>query len=402
MKPFWVVLLLTLLLGIQPVTTDLYLPALPSLTRALETSVPAVQLTLSALILAFGIAQLVCGPLADRFGRRPVLLAGLALYTVASVGSATADVIETLIAWRTLQGAAMAAAITCGRAVVRDLYEPHEGARMLSRALSGLGVIAMITPFVGGVLAHAVSWRATFGAVASFGAVTLGLVLWRFVETVPARNPRALQLQPLAANWRVILGHPTFRAWSALLMSTYGGLFLMLAASSFVYIDVLGLTQLQYSAFLATNSVAYLSGTFLCRRLLAQHGLARTAAVGGALSASGGLLMVALAWAGWVSPWAIAGPQLLYALGHGVNQPCGQAGAIGPFPDKAGTAASLSGFLMMVVAFGVGLWIGRSLDGTVMPLASGMAFFGSLVGIVTWTLVRWHGEPDRPLATHVP
>jgi MFS transporter, DHA1 family, multidrug resistance protein len=398
MNPFWVVLLLTLLLGIQPVTTDLYLPALPSLTRALDAPVSSVQLTLSALILAFGVAQLVCGPLADRFGRRPVLLWGLALYTLASIGSVMADAVETLIAWRTLQGMAMAAAVTCGRSIVRDLYEPTDGARVLSRALSGLGVIAMLTPFVGGALAHWVSWRATFAAVAAFGAVSLGLVLWRFVETVPARNPDALRLLPLVANWRAILGHETFRAWVALSMATYGGLFLMLAASSFVYIDVLGVSQLAYSAFLSTNSMAFLAGTFLCRRLLASRGLARAAAIGGGLSAAGGVSMLALALAGWMSPWAIALPQLLYALGHGINQPCGQAGAIGPFPEKAGTAASVSGFLMMVVAFGVGIWVGQRLDGTVMPLAIGMAFFGLVVGTVTWTLVRWHGEPGRGVA----
>src|SRR5688572_9925037 len=108
MSPPVVVLLLTLLLGIQPITTDLYLPALPTLQRDLGASIGAAQLTLSGLIICFGLAQLVCGPLADRYGRRPVLLAGMALYTVASVGSAFAPTIDALIGWRALQGAAMA------------------------------------------------------------------------------------------------------------------------------------------------------------------------------------------------------------------------------------------------------------------------------------------------------
>ena len=110
-----IVVMLTLLLGIQPVTTDLYLPALPTLQRELGATIGAAQYTLSALIIAFGFGQLVCGPLADRFGRRPVLLVGLSLYTLASLASAAAASIEALIAWRALQGAAMAAAVTCGR-----------------------------------------------------------------------------------------------------------------------------------------------------------------------------------------------------------------------------------------------------------------------------------------------
>ena len=136
------IVVLTLLLSIQPVTTDLYLPALPALTRSLGAPVAAGQLTLSALLLAFGSSQLVWGPLSDRFGRRPVLLAGLFLYTLASVGSAWAASMELLIGWRIAQGAAMGAVVMCARAIVRDLYTPLTGARAMSKALTGLGIVA--------------------------------------------------------------------------------------------------------------------------------------------------------------------------------------------------------------------------------------------------------------------
>lgn len=397
-SPARVVLLLTLLLGIQPVTTDLYLPALPSIGTALGASIASVQLTLSALIIAFGVGQLACGPLSDRFGRRPVLLFGLALYTLASLASLAADGIGWLVAWRALQGLAMAAAVTCGRSIVRDLYEPQDGARVLSRALSGLGLIAMASPFIGGALTQWVSWRAPFAAIAVFGAVATGFVLLRYEETVPFRNPQATQAGPLLRNWMAIARNDTFRAWTLLLMSTYGGLFLMLSASSFVYIEVLGVSKLAYSFFLATNSMAYLAGTFLCRRLLRRGGLRQAVRFGGFLSGGGGLIMAALALSGVQSPWAIALPHLLYALGHGIHQPCGQAGAVGPFPDKAGTAAALGGFLMMLVAFATGLWVGQALDGTVTPLALGMAGFGCAVALVAFTLIQRHGEPARKAA----
>jgi MFS family permease len=133
-------------------------------------------MTLSALIICFGIGQLVCGPLSDRFGRRPVLLGGMALYTVASVLASASQSIDALIGWRALQGAALAAAVTCGRALVRDLFQPHEGARVMSRALGGLGVVGMLAPLTGGLLVHFVSWHAALLSTAVFGAATLAFM----------------------------------------------------------------------------------------------------------------------------------------------------------------------------------------------------------------------------------
>ena len=148
------ILTLTLLLGLQPITTDLYLPSLPQLTQDLGASLVAGQLTLSVLILAFGVAQLFWGPLADRLGRRPVLLAGLSLHVLASVGCALAPTIDALLVWRAVQGVALAAAVVCARALVRDLYEPHNGAQVLALALSGLGVVALLGPLIGGAAAQ--------------------------------------------------------------------------------------------------------------------------------------------------------------------------------------------------------------------------------------------------------
>ena len=399
MRPATVVVVLTLLLGIQPVTTDLYLPALPSLAGALRAPMSAVQLTLSALIICFGVAQLVWGPLADRFGRRPILLCGLALYTLAGAGAALSPSIGWLIAWRALQGVGMAASVACGRSIVRDLYEPREGARVMSRALGGLGLVAMLSPLLGGLLAHHLNWHAALAAVSLFGAVTLAIVALRFEETLARTNPRATELRQLAANWKHILRHRTFIAWTALLCSTWGGLFTMLASSSFVFIDVLGVGQLAYGAVLASCSLFYVGGTFLCRLLLRHGNASRAVGVGAAFSLAGGTLLAGLSLAGASSIWALVPPMLLYAVGHGIHQPCGQAGAISPFPDAAGTAASLSGFAMRATAFGVGMVLGRSMNGTVFPLTLGVGAFSVCVATVAWTLVRRHGD-RRVLAAH--
>lgn len=397
MTPGTVVIALVLLLGIQPITTDLYLPALPNLQHDLGASVAATQLTLSALIIGFGLAQLIFGPLSDRFGRRPVLLAGLAFYTLASVFAALAPSIEWLVVWRALQGVAMAAAVTCGRSIVRDLYQPQQGARVLARGLAGLGLLAFAAPLLGGVIVHGLDWHATLLVPALFGAGSLAFVALRFEETIAKRNPHATRLAPLLRNWSSIVAHPTFRAYAALLCLTYAGLFTLLAASSFVYIGVLGVSRLACGAILAANSLFYVIGTVWCRRLLRRHGLRPTVAIGGVFSLSGGLLtaLLSLAGAHEVSVWSIIVPGWLFMLGHGMHQPCAQAGAIGPFPDAAGTAASVSGFLMMLVAFGVGLLLGRWLNGTVLPMTLGLGGFGIGVAVVAWTLVQRHGEPAQ-------
>ena len=387
-----VVLLLSLLIGLQPLTTDLYLPALPALTAGFGAPMAQAQLTLTALVLAFGASQLFWGPVSDRFGRRPVLLIGMLAYVLASVGCSLAPSMDLLIVWRAVQGAAMGAGVVCARAVVRDLFEPAEGARVMSKSMSGLAVIACASPPLGGLLSDLFGWRVALLTLALFGAVTLALVAWRYQETIPQKNPRALAPAGLLANWQLVLRHPTFLAFSALSTVSYAGLFTILAASSFVYIQVLGWSKTGYGLAMLANSLAYMGGTFLCRHLLARFGVRRSVAWAGALSLLAGTLIGGLALAGVQSGWALLLPQCLFMIGHGVHQPCGQSGAVGPFPQAAGAASAVNGFLMMLAAFAVGSWLGTRMDGTVLPLALGVWFWSVLIALVAWTLVQRQGR----------
>ena len=393
MPPGLIVLLLSLLLGLQPITTDLYLPALPVITGSFGAPMAQAQLTLTALLLAFGVSQLVWGPLSDRFGRRPVLLIGLSAYVLAAIGSALAPSMAALIGWRAVQGAAMGAAVMCARAIVRDLYAPVQGARVMSKGLSGLGVIAFLSAPTGGLLTELSHWRFALLTLAVFGAVCLGLIAWRFEETLQRKNPNALQAATLLATWKSILRHPTFLAFSSLSAASYGGLFTFLAASSFVFMNVLGLSKTQYGALMALNSLAYIGGTFLCRHLLPRFGVRRSLKWAGLLSLGGGTLMALPSLMGVQSVWAIMPAQLLFIIGHGIHQPCGQSGAVGPFPHAAGAASALNGFLMMLAAFAMGSWLGGHMDGTVLPLTLGVWFWSALIALSAWTLVQQHGEP---------
>ena len=392
MPPGLTVLILSLLLGLQPITTDLYLPALPALTEGFAAPMAQAQLTLTALLLAFGVSQLIWGPLSDRFGRRPILLIGLSAYVLASVASTLSPTMEMLIVWRTLQGAAMGASVMCARAILRDLYTPAQGARVMSKALSGLGVIACLSPPLGSLLSVWFNWRVALLMLAVFGALCLGLMALRFSETAPQKKADALQPATLARTWLGILRHPTFVAFSSLSIVSYGGLFTFLAASSFVFIEVLGWNATQYGLLMSSNALAYLLGTFLCRHWLARFGVRRAVALAGGLSLAGGTLMGTLALAGVSSGWAIMLPQYLFMLGHGVHQPCSHSGAVGPFPQAAGAASALNGFLMMVAAFAVGSWLGQHMDGTVFPLVFGVWFWSVLTALAAWTLVQKYGK----------
>ena len=383
-----VVFILSLLLGIQPITTDLYLPALPALTEGFGASVAQGQTTLSALLLAFGLSQLVWGPLSDRFGRRPLLLIGLALYTLAAVGSALADSMELLITWRILQGLAMGAVVMCGRALVRDLYTPLAGVTVMSKGLTGLGVFACLSAPLGGFLAGNWGAKAALLALAVFGFVTLIVVFGQFKETLTQKNLNALQPVAMAKTWWLILKNPVFLTYSALSFASYGVLFTFLASSSFVFIKIHGFTPPQYGFIMFGMSSFYLCGTVWCRWQIKRSGVARSVAIAACLSIAGGTLMAAMFFTGIQSPWALILPCYLIAIGHGVHQPCGQTGAIGPFGKAAGTAAALNGFLMMLVAFATGAWMSFVTDGSAKPMVLAVWFWTIFITLVALTAVQ--------------
>lgn len=393
MSPALVVLLLSLLLGLQPVTTDLYLPALPALKQSFGATMAQAQLTLSALLLAFGLSHLVWGPLADRYGRRPVLLLGLSAYVLAAIASAMAASMQMLIALRAVQGVAMGASVVCARAIVRDLYPPAEGTRMMSKGLTGLGVLACASTPLGGLLTEVFNWHAALLALAVFAALTLALVALRFKETAPLHTSPASSPRALLQTWSEIARNPTFRAFSALASASYGGLFTLLATSPFVFIGALGYSSLEYGALMFSVSAVYIAGTFACRWLLARVGVRRSVAIAAGFTLAGGTMAGVASWAGWIEPGrsvVLIVPMVLFMLAHGVHQSCGQGGAVGPFPQAAGAAAALNGFVMMVVAFAMGSWLGTHMDQTVLTLSQGLWFWSVCIAAVAWSAVRKH------------
>ena len=397
-----IVLILALLLGLQPVTTDLYLPALPAITQGFGAGMGQAQLTLTALLLAFGLSQLIWGPLSDRFGRRPILLVGMGAYTLASIACAFAPDMAWLIAGRTVQGMAMGAAVMAARAVVRDLFQPLQGATVMSQGLTGLGIIACACAPLGGMLTDSLGWRYALMALALFGAATWALLAWRFEETLARPDPHALSVGPLLRANLEILRNPVFLTWCSLSAGSYLGLFTFLASSSFVFVTFMGYSKTAYGFLMLSMSLSYIVGTFGCRWLLRRTSVHRTVGMAAVLTITGGVSMVVLAYAGqgqdWYGAWAVMVPMYIFMIGHGVHQPCGQSGAVAPFPHRAGTASALNGFLMMLGAFFMGSWLGSHMDQPVFALAHGLLLWSVVITVVAWTAVQRHGKPVAVLA----
>ena len=368
-------LFLTVLLGLQPVVTDLFLTSLPSLQSEFQAPMLTIQATMFGVMIAFGLGQLFWGAWSDRAGRRPILIWGLAIFVISGILGALAPQIEWLIAARFAQGASVGAAIVGSRAMVRDLYAIRDGAQVLARGLTGLGVIALISPIIGGILTDLAGWRANMLAISMVGLIGL-IMVWRLLpETLQTRNPRATAPGPLLRNYADILTTRSFLAWSLIAFSSYGGLFLLLSGGPFIYQRLLGLNATEFGMVMATGSASYLVGTLLCRRFIPRRGLMKTVQFAGWISLIIGIWNAVLAITQPLSLAAIMVPHLLYGFAHGFHQPCSNAAAPGLFPEKAGTASSLLGLMMATAAVVSGFYLALYLDDGLLPYALGLSFW---------------------------
>jgi len=373
---------LTIMVGLfmmlQPLATDLYLASLPGLSSRFAVPPSTVQLTLSVFIAAFGAMQLVSGPMSDRWGRRPVMLAGLAIYAVASLACAASPGIGVLIVARFAQAVGCCTVVVVARAIIRDTFEPAAGARALALASTLLAIGPVAGPIVGSLLEVRFGFRAAFVFVAVMGAVLLTVAARRLPETLARPDPRALEPGKLVSAYGAVLRSPVFLAYTFVGTAAYGGVFAFISGSSFVLIRVFGVPTAWFGACFAFVVSGFLLGTLVCRRLLPRLGLPRTLRAGTILSATAGIAAAASALAGVQHYAALLVPMFGFLFAHGLVFPCAQAGATSAFPERAGAAAGLFGALVMLAAAAVGSWIGVSHDGTAVPLTATVAVAGIL------------------------
>jgi DHA1 family bicyclomycin/chloramphenicol resistance-like MFS transporter len=347
---------------------DLQLPAMPDIARDLGASVGEVQLTLSFYTVAFAAMQLLVGPLGDRYGRRPVLMAGLALYALASLYCALAPSIGHLTAGRVLQGFAACAGPVLGRAVVRDRYEPIAAGRAFGTIMACFGIAALTVPILGGQLVEAFGWRATYVASALYGVAVFGLVARLLPETLRTPVAGALRLGRLAADYLTLVRAPQFLVVAATGCLIQSAMFSWIAGSSFAVIRVLGHSPLVYSLVYAVTVGGFVTTSFLSGRVVARLGQRRLIALGSTIAVLASLAALALNHAVTPTLLTLVAPIVVLAIGHGFVLAQSMAGALAAYPHLAGTASGLLGFMQYASATLVVAANGLLFDGTVLPL----------------------------------
>jgi DHA1 family bicyclomycin/chloramphenicol resistance-like MFS transporter len=387
-----ILLLIIGFLMLQPLSTDLYLASLPSLATVFAVPASTVQLTLSLFVAGFGGAQLIIGPLSDRYGRRPVLLAGLSLYVIASLLCAAAPGIQLLIVARFLQALGCCSAIIIARAIVRDAYAPADSARVIARASSWLSLAPLLGPILGSYLQVGFGWRAAFVVHSILGLCLLAAVIMRLPETNAHKDPRATEMAGLVENFKFVLGAREFWANALPGALSYGSIFAFISGSSLVLIRVLNVPTEWFGYCFAFAVSGYLAGTIACRRLLPKFGQTATQRIGGTLSLAAGALFLMAVGFGAVHWTLVVGAMFLTMFAHGINFPVAQSGSVTPFPRQAGTAAGLMGALTMSVAFLVGTAVGASFDGTLYPLAIIVCVLGATIFVSVRLIGATHAE----------
>jgi MFS transporter, DHA1 family, multidrug resistance protein len=396
---FALTLLLSLLTALGPLSMDMYLPSLPDIGRTLNAPIVQVQLTISSYLFGFAAGQIFYGPISDRFGRRPVLLAALVLYAFATIGCAAAQSIGGLIALRFLQAVGGAGAIVLARAVVRDIYSGVRAGRELSLMGAITGVAPIIAPVIGGGLQIWFGWRATFVLLVAFAAL-IGVVAARLLpETLRETIKTPFSLSAMAEMYRSVAVHRGFLAYLAILTSAFIGLFAWISGAPVVMQSAIyGLSPFAFGVTFAVGAGGYVLGTFIAARIVMRLGLDRLIGIGTAAMALGGLAMAMVIGAALGHVLWFVGAMTLYLAGLGFALPATMAGALTPFPDRAGTASSVLGFAQQtgaaITAAAVGAYLGRS----AWPVASVVAAMGCLSFLIwLWTRqVRRHAEfPPR-------
>ncbi|MDE3737894.1 MFS transporter [Metapseudomonas resinovorans] len=377
--------ILMVLTAMGEISTQLIIPALGSLEQGLGAARGASLAALSAFVAAFGVGQLLLGPMSDRIGRRPVLIGGLSLYLVATAWMLLADSMTGFILGRVAQGLGACAALVLARAIVRDVWKAQAAPALAMTVIGMLSAIAL-APMLGGLLTQWGGWHAPILASLTIGSLALLAVLAFYRESNPSLDPKAGHPATLARDYFDLLKQRSSRALAFTLAGTYGAMFAVVAGSSAVYIGLLGLSAAEYGLAFGATISGLIAGALFTQRKIMLLGPQRIVGIGVSLVATGALATLLVHATLGLSVLGLSLPQVLVTLGGGMLIPASVAGVVMPNAHRAGLAAGLMGFAQMLGATCSGLLLGALQDGTAWPMIGLQSLF-ALAAISGFTLM---------------
>jgi MFS transporter, DHA1 family, multidrug resistance protein len=369
------VLVLGALSAFGPLSIDMYLPGLPSLGRSLDAPAWAVQLTLTACLAGLALGQVLAGPLSDRFGRRRPLLAGVALYAVASLLCAAAPSVAVLVGLRFAQGAAGAAGIVIARAIVRDMHSGAAAARFFSLLMLVNGLAPILAPVIGGQVLGVTTWRGVFVLLAAIGVLLLAATAAAMPETLPPESRHPGGIADTVRTFGSLLADRAFLGYALACGLAFGAMFAYISGSPFVIQDIYGASPQLYSVMFATNALGLVLASQANRALLRR--LEPRAILRSALSVqalAGVALLVVVAAGGGV--WGIVPLLFVVVASLGLVFPNATALALADHPHVAGSASGLLGVLQFIVGAATAPLVGAGGTATALPMALTIAVLG--------------------------
>ena len=365
-----VIIILGILTAFGPISMDMYLPSFPELVHYFKTTPSKAQLTLSAFTIAFGIGQLIYGPVSDRMGRRYVLLAGIAIYAVASVLCVLTNSIDELIIARFFQALGGAAGIVLSRAIIRDLFDKLEGARALSLMLLVPSLAALISPFVGGyILKFFGDWRLIFWVLTCFGVIAFILGVLKLPETHPPEKRTSSSFSKILNDYISVVCHRRAAGYMICGGLSFATMFAQLSGTPFIYIEIFGVAPENFGLLFSLSVFAIMGGSYLNSRLVIRFGVRRMLAVGTTIALIGGIGLAISANYGAFGLFGIVIPVIIFMTPHNMVNANATAGALEYFPHIAGTASAMLGFIRFGTGALVGALVGYFHDGTALPMA---------------------------------
>lgn len=380
--------LLAVLASIPSLASNILLPSLPAIRSEFATSTTTVQLTISVFFAGLAIGQILMGALSDRYGRRPVILAGTGLFVAGCALAAIADSIGMLLLARLLQALGGGAGAAISRAVVRDSYPRERSAAVMGYLMMAISVGPMLGPALGGVIEDHFGWRVGFETLTLLFCAVFALVWFGLDETNPLERRSAGGFGGLMRNFAILAREPTFRQYCLTLSLSSSVYFSFIGAGHHVATHVFGLSPSMFGISMVTLSIGFLIGGYSAGRMVARFGIVKAIWMGNAVTLVGLAIIVALFAAGVNHPLSLFLPMVIIGSGNGALAPTATAGAVSVRPDLAGAASGLTGFLqigvgavttvLMGVLIDFGLW-----DGTAWVLVGSMALFGVLCFIAS-------------------